>query len=76
MAKKIDQFLAKKIIILILLGAFTAFLASSIGGKVEVSSQVSFESAILMALVSLMLFFITGILWLSTAIFIKNLEER
>lgn len=74
--KRIDQFLARKIIILILVGAFTAFLAASIAGKVEITPQVSFEDATAMSFISLILFFITGVTWLYTAILIKELEEK
>jgi len=73
--KKIDQFLARKVILLILLGSITALLAASIAGKVEVSEQVTLEDAMVMTLISVALFFITGVCWLYTAILIKNLEE-
>ncbi|MEM5777025.1 MAG: hypothetical protein QXJ06_01085 [Candidatus Aenigmatarchaeota archaeon] len=73
--KRIDQFLARKVVLLILLGAMTALLAASIASKAEVSAQITLEDAIVMILISLVLFFITGVLWLYTAILIKDLEE-
>jgi uncharacterized membrane protein len=73
--KKIDQFLARKVILLILLGSITALLAAAIAGKAEVSEQVTLEDAIVMIMISLVLFFITGVCWLYTAVLIKNLEE-
>jgi len=73
--KRVDQFLARKVILLILLGAMTALLAASIASKAEVSAQVTFEDAVIMVLISLVLFFLTGVLWLYTAILIKDLEE-
>ncbi len=73
--KRVDQFLARKVILLILLGAMTALLAAAIAGKAQVTEQVTLEDAIVMIMISLVLFFITGVCWLYTAILIKDLEE-
>lgn len=73
--KRIKQVLAKRIVFLILMGSITALLGSSIAGKAEISSNVSQADFVIMIIVSLIMFFITGITWLYTAIFIKDLEE-
>ncbi|MCX8178963.1 MAG: hypothetical protein N3D75_03995 [Candidatus Aenigmarchaeota archaeon] len=73
--KRIKQVLAKRIVFLILMGAITALLGAAIAGKAEISANVSQADFAIMIIVSLIMFFITGMTWLYTAILIKDLEE-
>lgn len=70
-----EQFFARKILFLLLVGSLTAFFGAAIAGKVELSLGTSQTEFIISILLSFLFFLLTGIAWLYTAVVIKEREE-
>jgi len=70
-----EQIFARRVITLLLIGSLTAFLGASIAGKAEIGLGLSQTEFVVLVIVSLLFFLITGISWLYTAILIKEREE-
>ncbi|MBS3052068.1 MAG: hypothetical protein J4428_01700 [Candidatus Aenigmarchaeota archaeon] len=73
---KNDKYLNSKIILLLVLGAFSAFLASTIAGNAEINLGTSPSSYFLAALISFALFLIAGIIWVSVSIAMKETDVK
>lgn len=71
-----EQMFTKRIITLLIIGSLTAFLGATVAGKAQITLGVSQTDFIVMIFASFLLFLITGISWMYTAILIKEREER
>lgn len=74
--KKSDRYKNWKVLVFWILGAFCALLATMIAGNTKMDIGTTSEGFILSLTVSLVLFLIAGLLWISVSVAIKDLEER
>ncbi len=73
---KSDQFKNWKVVFFWVLGSICALVASLIAGNAEMDMGTSMSGFMFSLSVSFLLFLVAGILWISVAIAIKELEEK
>jgi len=73
---KTDRYKNWKVVFFWILGSICALIASLIAGNTEMDMGTSMSGFMFSLVVSFLLFLIAGILWISVAIAIKELEEK
>ncbi len=73
---KNGKYLNSKIIFLLFLGAFSAFLASAIAGNTEINFGTTKSGYVVASIVSFALFLISGVIWVSVAVAMKEVDEK
>ena len=72
---RVDRYKNWKVITFWFLGSITLLLGTLIAGHVDISPGTSTLAFLFAITVALVLFIITGLLWISTAVAVKELEE-
>ena len=74
--KKSDQYKNWKVVLLWVLGALFILTGSLIAGHAEIELGTTEGGFLLSIAIAFMLFLLGGLLWVSVAVALKELEER
>ena len=74
--RKRERYINTKIIFFLILGGFMAFLGALLAGQAEKTIGVTDAALGLVMSISFLMFLVAGVVWVSVAVAIKELEER
>ncbi len=73
---RIERYRNWKVVVFWVLGAVCALVASMISANCEMDMGTTTSGFALALMISFVLYLVTGLLWISVAVAIKELEER